>query len=149
MKLEREIHQEKFKNDHQKLAINILFTHGWLFGKLSNIIKKKNITLSQYNILRILRGQHPKYSTISFIKSRMLDKTPDVSRLVDRLVEKKLVERFICTEDRRRVNVTISKKGLSLLKQLDFLDDDFKKIFHNISDKEVKTVNIILDKLRD
>jgi len=149
MKLEKEIFQKSFNNEYQKLAINILYTHGWLIDKLSKLIKKKNITLTQYNILRILRGQYPNYSSINLIKERMLDKTPDVSRLVDRLVEKKYIDRFKCKEDRRRINIIITKKGLRLLEKLDFVDDEIKNLFKNANEKEIKSANKILDKIRN
>ena len=79
----------------------------------------------------------------------MLDKTPDVSRLVDRLVEKKHIDRFKCKEDRRRINIIITKKGLRLLEKLDFVDDEIKNLFKNANEKEIKSVNKILDKIRN
>lgn len=147
-KLEEEINQKKFSNEYQKLAVNILYTHGWLINKFSRLLKHEQLTLSQYNVLRILRGQHPESLTINLLKERMLDKTPDVSRLVDRIIEKKLIERSSCNEDRRRVNIIITSKGLELLKKLDYIDDEFKVLFQNLKKKEVVDINNYLDKLR-
>jgi len=147
-KLEEEINQKKFKNEHQKLAVNILYTHGWLINRFSKLLKERRLTLSQYNILRILRGQYPKTSTINLLKERMLDKTPDASRLIDRLIEKKLVKRSSCNEDRRRVNVIITIKGLNLLKKLNYVDDEFKILFQNLKKKDIKNLNNLLDRLR-
>jgi DNA-binding MarR family transcriptional regulator len=146
--LEEEINQKKFKNEHQKLAVNILYTHGWLFSKYLKLLKKHSLTLSQYNVLRILRGQHPNASTINLLKERMLDKTPDASRLVDRLIEKKLVKRNTCSADRRRVDVSITQQGLKVLSRLDFIDDAFKVVFKSLKRTEAKDLNNLLDKLR-
>jgi len=149
MKLEKEIKQNTpFKNEFAKLAVNILYTHGWLVNSYSNFLKKYSITTAQYNILRILRGQHPNPASISLLKDRMLDKMSDTSRLVDRLIIKELVERKICPNDRRKAEVIITEKGLKLLKELDIIEENHKTTFAQLSEKEVKTLNDLLDKLR-
>ena len=149
MKLEDEIKQNTpFKNDFAKLAVNILYTHGWLHNTYSSTLKKYAITTAQYNILRILRGQHPKPASINLLKERMLDKMSDASRLVDRLITKELVERKICSNDRRRAEVIITSKGLELLKKLDIIEEEHKKTFGKLTLEEVKTLNNLLDKMR-
>lgn len=148
MKLEDEIHQKKFKNDFQKLAVNLLYTTHWLNGHYNSFFKNSDITTQQYNVLRILRGQHPNPSSIKLIKERMLDKMSDASRIVDKLKAKKLLIRRECPNDRRSVDVVITEKGLELLKSLDNIDEDFKEIFNTLSSEEVKTLNNLLDKLR-
>lgn len=148
MLLEEEIKQKKFKNEFQKLAVNIFFTHGWLVSKHADVMKKFSITTSQYNILRILRGQHPNSAPISLLKERMLDKMSDASRLVERLRNKGLLSRKICKEDRRRVNVLITKKGLSLLAKLDEYDKESDSYLSNVSNLEAVELNRLLDKMR-
>ena len=148
MKLEEAIKQKKFKSEYQKLAVNIIYTHGWLVNIQSKTFKKYGITGAQYNILRILRGQHPNPASVNLLKERMLDKMSDASRLVERLREKKLVERHICEKDRRRAEVIITEKGLELLKQIDRLDSKLDKHFNGLSISEAKEVNGLLDKLR-
>ncbi|MBU2494090.1 MAG: MarR family transcriptional regulator [Bacteroidetes bacterium] len=149
MKLEEEIKQNiPFGNEYTKLAVNILYTHGWLSNLQSEYLKKYLITTSQYNILRILRGQHPKPASINLLKERMLDKMSDASRLVDRLVTKELVERKVCINDRRKVEVIITAKGLELLTALEKIEDEQKNILKNLSIDEAKTLNKLLDKLR-
>jgi len=148
MKLEDEIKQSKFKNEFQKLAVNIFYTHGWLVSKHSDIMKKFGLTTSQYNILRILRGQHPNSAPISLLKERMLDKMSDASRLVERLRNKGLLSRKTCKEDRRRVNVLISKKGLNLLANLDKFEIELETHLSNLTDVEAKKANTLLDKIR-
>ncbi len=148
MLLEKEIKQSKFKNEFQKLAVNIFYTHGWLANKHNEVLKEFDITAAQYNILRILRGQFPKPAPISLLKERMLDKMSDASRLVERLRTKKLLDRKICKEDRRRVNVLITQRGLDLLTTLDVYEKDSEKFLKNLSVAEAKKLNTLLDKLR-
>jgi DNA-binding MarR family transcriptional regulator len=148
MLLENEIKQSKFKNEFQKLAVNIFYTHGWLATKHNEVLKEFGITTAQYNILRILRGQHPQPAPISLLKERMLDKMSDASRLVERLRAKKFLDRKICCEDRRRVNVLITQDGLDLLEKLDIYEKDSEKFLNNLTATEAKQLNTLLDKLR-
>jgi DNA-binding MarR family transcriptional regulator len=148
MRLEEEINQEKFRSENQKLAVNIIFTHGWLSSHQSKLFGRFDITGTQYNILRILRGQHPDPVSINVLKERMLDKMCDVSRLVERLRKKGWIERKICDEDRRRVNVSITKDGLILLEKLDDYSESFDELLSNLSETEARKVNDLLDKLR-
>lgn len=149
MKLEEEIKQnKKFKSEYHKLAVNIIYTHGWLINNQSSFLKKIGITGAQYNILRILRGQYPNPASINLLKERMLDKMPDASRLVERLKQKGLVEREICKDDRRKVEVKITQKGLKLLHDTDKYEDRFDQLFKELKLSEAKTLNELLDKLR-
>jgi len=148
MKLEEEIRQDKFRNENHKLAVNIIFTNGWLTNHQSKLFGKFDITGTQYNILRILRGQHPSPVSINLLKERMLDKMCDASRLVERLRKKGWVEREICEEDRRRANVGITDAGLELLTKLDEYNDTFDNLFANLTSDEVKQLNNLLDKFR-
>ncbi len=148
MKLEEEIKQKKFRNEYHKLAVNILYTHGWLVNHHAEHLKKSGITGAQYNILRILRGQYPNPASVNLLKERMLDKMSDASRLVERLLQKNLVDRRICPDDRRRVEVIITERGLNLLKELDQKEDEFDKLFKNLDEAEVKSANDLLDKMR-
>ena len=148
MSLEEDIKQKNFKNQYDKLAVNILYTHSWLFSKLSNFFKEHDITVPQYNVLRILRGQHPNTVTINLIKDRMLDKMSDASRLVERLRQKGLLERAICEEDRRRADIIITQKGLDKLKELDHLENELKHFFNGTSEEELEKLNNLLDKIR-
>jgi DNA-binding MarR family transcriptional regulator len=148
MRLEDEIKQESFRNEYHKLAVNILFTHGWLMNKIQQILSRFDLTPQQFNLLRILRGQYPSTASISLLKDRMLDKMSDASRLVDRLIQKGLVERKICESDRRKVDVVITKKGLKLLEKIDETDSEMDGYLQNLSESEAKKLNDLLDKLR-
>ena len=107
MKIEEEIKQPTFKSEHQKAHINLLYTSGWVQQAQASLFKPFGVTLPQYNVLRILRGQHPKPATISLLIDRMLDKTSNASRIVDKLEAKALVTRKQCPADRRTVDVLL------------------------------------------
>ena len=127
--------------------VNLIFTHHWLYEKLRHFIEKENITLQQYNILRILRGSDCPLSTQQ-IRERMLDRMSDTSRLVDRMVLKELVQKHISKTDQRKVDVTISTKGKALLKRLDQLNKPIDAILSGLNNAEAKTLNRLLDKMR-
>lgn len=148
MRLEDEIKQKSFRNEFHKLVVNIIYTHSWLMSKIINMLFKHDITPQQYNILRILRGQFPSPASVSLLKSRMLDKMSDASRLVDRLVEKGLVEKKISNDDRRRLDVYITSKGLKLLEKIDNKNKQFDDLLRGITEKEAIILNNLLDKLR-
>ena len=150
MGLQEDIKQEKgFKNQIQKAIINVMYTEGWLRNQLSETLKPHDLTSQQYNVLRILRGSNPKPMSTSCVRSRMLDKMSDVSRIVDRLFKKDLVSKKVCSSDKRLVDVFITKTGLSLLDEIDESVNGMNKIFTGITEQEAETLNNILDKLRD
>lgn len=149
MKLEDEIHQKKFKSIHQKLMLNLVYTTNWVTSKQGSFFKDSDITSQQYNVLRILRGQHPNPCSIKLIKERMLDRMSDASRIVDKLNTKKLLIRRECPNDRRSVDIVITDKGLELLKSLDHVDDISIETLKSLSTEEINTLNTLLDKLRD
>lgn len=148
MKLESEIKQEKFRSEYQKLAINILYTGGWLSLKNHGMLKPFNLTIQQYNILRILKGQHPNPATVNLLIERMMDKMSNASRIVDRLEEKELVVRKQKSDDRRCVDVMITAKGIKLLEKIKSTEEEFEENFKHLTLKEAKTLNDLLDKLR-
>ena len=148
MGIEKDIQQPNFRNEYQKLGINIMYTANWLNEKISSVLSQEDITQQQYNILRILRGAEKPLSTLQ-IRSRMLDKMSDTSRIVDRLVAKELVEKNTCPSDKRLVDVVLSKKGFAVLEKLDLLNNHLDSLMKGISEKEASTLNQMLDQLRD
>ncbi len=148
MKLEEEIKQKKFKSEYQKLVVNILYTNNWLVSAQKDTYQNGNITITQYNILRILRGQKQKPASVNLLKDRMIDKMCDVSRLVERLRVKGFVVRETCSEDRRKSDIVITEAGLKLLKELDKKEKEFVKKLNTLNQSEAKTLNNLLDKLR-
>jgi len=148
MKLEEEI-RSKFRSEYQKVRLNIFFTNNYLLSGFQDLVNSYGITATQYNVLRILRGQHPKTASIGLIKERMLDKNSDISRIVDRLFKKKLVKRVESSCDRRQKEISISNDGLSMLSKMDTCEAKLDKLVANLSDTEVQLLNDLLDKIRD
>ena len=112
MKIEEEIRQTKFRNAFHKLAINIIFTASWLEDRNKKYFSTFGITTQQFNILRILRGQHPGKISVTEIKSRMLDKNSDVSRLLNRLTAKNLIMKSQCPGDKRAADILITESAI-------------------------------------
>jgi DNA-binding MarR family transcriptional regulator len=148
MGIEKDIHQNNFRNAKQKAMINLLYTYGWTIEKIKSFLAAEDITHQQFNILRILRGAGPKPLSTLQIRERMLDKMSDTSRIVDRLVAKNLVKKVICPADKRLVDVTITDKGQALLKKLDAASDHMDEVMSNLTESEAESLSALLDKLR-
>lgn len=148
MKIEEEIKQTKFRSDYQKVAINLIFTANWLLNKQQDFFKPYGITASQFNILRILRGQFPGKISGVEIKSRMLDKNSDIPRLLDRLVKKNLISKSVCPSDKRAADVVITDTGLAILSQIDDQLDRTEAQQLNLTKEEAALLSDLLDKGR-
>lgn len=147
MTIEEEIKQAKFKSAYHKLAINIMYSSHWLETYLKKIFKKEDITLQQYNILRILRGSRPNPLSTLQIRERMMDRMSDTSRIVDRMIVKGIVSKTIREEDNRLVDVRITEKGLKLLSKLDGIEDNLSNFLDSVSENEAIKLSDLLDKL--
>jgi len=148
MKIEEEINQTKpFKTPQIKAVVNLLFTSSWLTSEQSRKLKPFGISIQQYNILRILRGIHPKPASVKLLIERMLDKTSNASRLVAKLKKKGLVERTACPEDRRRVDVVINEQGLALLEEVSAVMEESEKTI-GLTNEEALQLSNLLDKMR-
>jgi DNA-binding MarR family transcriptional regulator len=148
MKLEEEIRQKTFKDPFIKAVININFTSVWLNARQNQVIKPYGISIQQFNILRILKGQYPNTAPLKLLTERMIDKMSNTSRLVEKLRTKNLVERHICPDNRRQVDIIITEKGLELVNEVsEVLDRLFAEI-NKLSDDEAEELNRLLDKIR-
>ena len=142
--LEKEINS-KFPNQRVKVLLNIKYTASWLDQIGIEILKPYKISEQQYNILRILRGAG-KAITVNEVKERMIQKSPNATRLLDKLFDKQLIERTRCENDRRVVYIKIKKKGDELLEKINMKEfDDVLKV---LTEQEAKTLNTLLDKIR-
>lgn len=146
--LEEEIKQSSFKSIYQKAFINLMFTSGWVQTQQNKIFRKYDLTGPQFNILRILRGQYPNPATINLLIERMLDKTSNASRIVDKLVSKNLVTRQPCAQDRRTVDVLITAQGLEVLQRIDEVEQNLHGGLSNLSEAEATEFSRLLDKIR-
>jgi len=148
MGIEKDIHQTHFTGEGQKSLINIIYTYHWLTDQIRKFLAEEDITLQQFNILRILRGSDPKPLSTLTIRDRMLDKMSDTSRIVDRLVLKGYVEKRVCSSDKRLVDVNITKDGKKLLQKIDAKDASMTAMMSRLKDDELKKLSNLLDKLR-
>lgn len=146
MSLEEEIKQEKFKSQHHKALVNIVYTANMIEQISQRFLRKYGISTQQLNLLKILREVKPNAATVTLLQRRMLDKMSNASRLVDKLLEKGLVNRNLNKKDRRKVDVKITAKGLKLLEKID--KTDYQSEFLKLSETEAKKLNDLLDKIR-
>lgn len=146
MKKIEEIITADFKDEHHKALINIRYTSNYIGTYYNSQLEVFDLTLAQFNILRILRGAKKQLS-IKTIKNRMVEKSPNTTRLVDKLIAKDFVERSRCADDRRIVHISITEQGLSTLAKLDVQFDN-KHFSNNLTDQEVLTLNDLLNRFR-
>ncbi|GAA4834483.1 MarR family winged helix-turn-helix transcriptional regulator [Algivirga pacifica] len=149
MKIGEEIKQGKFMSPQFKAIINTLFTANWWSSQVAALLKPYGLSEQQYNILRILRGSYPEHLSVQSVKERMLDKTPNTTRLVDKLLVKNLVERQRCENDRRVVYINITEEGLTFMEEMDEVmktQQIHEKI--NLTEEEAHLLSDLLDKLR-
>lgn len=145
--IEEEI-KTKFTNNKDRFITNLVYTSNWFQNQFIEFLKPYQLSLQQFNILRILRGAKD-WVTMNDVKALMIDKFPNTTRLSDKLLSKGLIERKRSEEDRRIVYVAISKKGLELLEAIDQDDSiNHMKFMDRISDEEAKRCSEILDKMR-
>ncbi len=148
MRIEDEV-PGRYRNEYHKGAINLVFTVKHFSYGFLQIMKMHGLTEPQYNILRVLRGFRAEGpSSIGFLKARMLDKSSDVSRLVDKLLEKGFVDRKEKAGDRRQKEVEITQKGLTLLEGMDDCEQKTDTLLKNLDPAEVQELNRLLDKIR-
>ena len=147
--LEQEIQQTKFDSEQLKANLNILFTANWLVNKISVRLKPYNLTHEQFNVLRILRGSHPKSMCQKDILSRMIAPNSNVTLIVKKLIQKGLIQVLQSEEDKREYRINITEEGLTLL---EVIAEDYRKnnvIVNRLSESEAFHLNALLDKLRE
>lgn len=148
MGLKEDLQKRRFRNNHHKAMINLLFTHAWLLEKIKEFAKKEDITPQQFNILRILSNNVEPMSTLQ-LRERMLDRMSDTSRIVNRLIAKKLVKKRDSKKDKRLVEISILSQGLDVLKRLDARSEEMDKMLLSINKKEADILSDLLIKLRN
>lgn len=149
MKIEEIIKSNSDLSIDKKTLLNILYTQNLVSEKFNEILKPFDLSTEQFNVLRILRGQNGKTANMCTIQERMIAKTSNTTRLVDKLLLKELVTREVCPENRRKMEITITQKGLDLLTNLDPLVINHEKLFaSNLTLSELETLNELLEKFR-
>lgn len=140
----------KFRSMSQKASLNLMFTGEWMMAQVDSLLKPFDISSQQYNVLRILRGQHGKPVNLYAIQERMLNRMSNATRLVEKLRLKGLVTRELCEQNRRKVEIAITDKGMELLDKLDPLIQQLEEnTFKNISAAEAQRFNDTLDLIRE
>lgn len=149
MDLEKELRQRPFQNEMEKAIVNILFTSSWIGYSELSVLKHHDLSMQQYNVLRILKGCYPAKASINYIIERMIDKTSNASRIVEKLRQKGLISRISCPKDRRQVEIEITPEGTDLLEKA---TDELHRlhIFHSaLAPEEARQLNQLLDKIRN
>lgn len=150
MKIEDEIKSSIPLENSKKIILNLLYTHNVLIENLNEVLKSYDLSGEQYNVLRILRGQKGKPANMCVIQERMLAKTSNTTRLVDKLLLKEFVTRNVCPENRRKIEVVITQKGLDILTDLDPKVKDHEYSFsNNLNSEELEQLNTLLEKYRN
>lgn len=148
MEIEVAIHQKEFSSDIERSIVNILYTGSWLSTIQLGALKAFGISLQQFNVLRILKGQHPEPATVNTLVERMIDKNSNASRIVEKLRSKGFVLRTTCPDDRRRVDVVITDAGINMLEQCNKAMAQLQGEYDKLSPVEHTELNRLLNKLR-
>lgn len=149
MRIEEIIKSNVAMDDAKKIVLNIMVTQNVLAEKFNEVLKPYDLSGEQYNVLRILRGQKGNPANMCVIQDRMIAKNSNTTRLIDKLLLKDLVTREVCPENRRKIEVLITEKGLQLLEELDPKVLENEKLFAaNLNQKELVELNTLLEKYR-
>ena len=139
--------QHNFQNNKQRFIANLIYTSNWFQNEVVTYLKPYEISFQQFNILRILRGSG-EWMTMNDVKTLMIEKSPNTTRLVDKLIKKGFVERERSEKDRRVVFVMITDKGKELLKTIDDNPGTYLEFMDKMTDEEAKLVSEILERIR-
>lgn len=149
MKIEEVIKSTIALDAAKKVILNFMYTQNVIGDKFHEILKPYDISREQYNVLRILRGQKGKPANMCVIQERMLSKSSNTTRLIDKLLLKDFVTREVCPDNRRKIEVTITQKGLDILTELDPIVVEHEQFFaNNLTPQELEQLNTLLEKYR-
>lgn len=148
MKLEQAIKSTKFKSEVQKAGLNILYTAWWLKTVMSKELKEFGLTHEQYNVLRILKGKYPDQMCVRDVACRMIEKSSNVPRIIDRLELKKLVKRSTSALDKRETVITLTQSGITILDATTAVVNKVTDSLLIINEKEATELNQLLEKIR-
>lgn len=148
MTIETAIKQKKFANPYHKLLVNIIYTGNWLMNKQMEMLRPFDLSPQQYNVLRILKGAFPEPMRVQEISERMLDKTSNTSRLIDKLVNKNFIEKRLSKDDRRAADIVINDAGIDVLEKTTPLIVSLEGPMRNFLPEEIEKVNQVLDGIR-
>ncbi len=134
----------------KKTIINLLYTNNIVKEELARYFKTHDLSMEQYNVLRILRGQKGKPANRSTLQERMINKMSNTTRLVDKLIIKELVTRATCENNRRKIEIIITEKGLNLMATMDSeITEKEEQLTNGLTNEELETLNNLLNKIRN
>jgi DNA-binding MarR family transcriptional regulator len=148
VKLEQAIQSTKFKSEVQKAGLNILYTAWWLKTVMSKELKEFGLTHEQYNVLRILKGKYPDQMCVRDVACRMIEKSSNVPRIIDRLELKKLVKRSTSAIDKRETVITLTQSGITILEASTGIVNKTLDIILSINEQDASELNGLLEKVR-
>lgn len=148
MKLEDALKTNRFKDERHKATLNIIYTAYWFKTHLNSVMKTYGITVEQFNVLRIIKGKHPEAICVKEIGNRMLEKSSNVPRIIDRLLLKHLVKRTTSKQDKRETLITLTEKGMEQLSIISKAVNEKTEAILDISNEEAKQLHELLEKMR-
>lgn len=148
MGISEDIKQGSFRNNRLKAHINILYSYNWLRDKINPIFKKHGLLEQHFNVLKIVKGSHPKKVSPGYIIEVMLDKKRDLTRLVDKLVKLGLLVRNTNSVNRRKVEIGITEEGMELVQRIDADLIQAEETLMNLDEEEAGQLSDLLDKMR-
>lgn len=150
MKIEEAIKQSRFSDNYQKVVVNMLYTGNWIRDEQTRQLKPFDLLPQHFNALRIIRGRHPSPVSPGEIKAVLIDKANDLTRLLDKLEKMGLIKRNLCPSNRRKMDITLTARGIKHLEEASAEMQAFsKRLKARITDKEAATMSRIMDKMRD
>ena len=148
MSIEKDLQQSKpFKTDEQRAIVNLFFTSKYVETALQNLHKEFGITVKQYNILRIVKGAGKPIST-QLIRERMIDRMSDISRIVDRMIDKHWLTKCANCQDKRLVDISLTESGIDKLRAMESIDNSRNDLLGKLTTEDAKELNRLLDKIR-
>ena len=148
MKLEEAIKSSRFTDATHKASVNLMYTSYWMKTHLNTVLKGNGLTIEQFNVLRILKGKHPEQMCVKDIGSRMIEKSSNVPRIIDRLLVKKLVKRMPSKEDKRETLISLTEKGEMQVEESTIVVDNMQKRIFGLDENDATLLNELLEKMR-
>lgn len=149
MLIEDELKISKQLPECKRALLNVMFTSNWITDEITSVLKPFDISTQQFNVLRILKGMNPKPCALQTIQNRMISKMSNTTRLVDKLITKGFVERQQCETNRRKVDITITPKGIDALLDINkAVDEAESAMTKKISNEDLKHLNTLLNTIR-
>lgn len=147
MDVEKIIKTKKAIPLESRTIIHLMLVNNKIMEMVTAALKPYGVSLQQFNVLRILRGQEGKPSNLSTLNERMVTKMSNTTRLVDKLLAKGFVDRTTCESNRRKIEITITKKGSEMLSQMDaIINKTESNLVSQFSNKELNDLNFLLNK---